>query len=89
MLAALLRAGQGRAARATGHRRPVSISRAVAHADTAWFCFFYSVTFGGYVGLSSFLPVFLRDQFSVSPVTAGSITAVAALAGSLSRPLGG
>ena len=45
---------------------------AVAHPDTWWFCFFYSVTFGGYVGLSSFLPVFLRDQFSVSPVTAGS-----------------
>jgi NNP family nitrate/nitrite transporter-like MFS transporter len=62
---------------------------AVSHPDTWWFSFFYSVTFGGYVGLSSFLPVFLRDQFAVSPVTAGSITAGAALAGSLSRPLGG
>jgi MFS transporter, NNP family, nitrate/nitrite transporter len=62
---------------------------AVAHPDTWWFCFFYSVTFGGYVGLSSFLPVFLRDQFSVSPIAAGSLTAAAALAGSLSRPLGG
>jgi NNP family nitrate/nitrite transporter-like MFS transporter len=62
---------------------------AVAHADTWWFCFFYSVTFGGYVGLSSFLPVLLRDQFAVSPVTAGSLTAAAAFAGSLSRPFGG
>jgi NNP family nitrate/nitrite transporter-like MFS transporter len=74
-------------------REPVKTAReyfaAVAHSDTAWFCFFYSVTFGGYVGLSSFLPVFLRDQFSITPVMAGSVTAIAALAGSLSRPLGG
>ena len=50
---------------------------------------FYCVTFGGYVGLSSFLPLFLRDRFGVSPVAAGSLTALAALVGSLARPLGG
>src|SRR5262249_14789372 len=27
-----------------------------SHRDMWWFCLFYSVTFGGYVGLSSFLP---------------------------------
>ncbi len=70
-------------------KSPREYLAAVAHSDTAWFCFFYSVTFGGYVGLSSFLPVFLRDQYAIAPVTAGSITAAAALAGSLSRPLGG
>ena len=70
-------------------RTPREYLAAIAHPDTWWFCFFYSITFGGYVGLSSFLPVFLRDQFSVSPVTAGSLTAAAAFAGSLSRPLGG
>lgn len=62
---------------------------AAAHPDARWLCFFYSVTFGGYVGLSSFLPIFLRDQFDVSPVSAGTITALAAFGGSLSRPLGG
>ncbi|HKV42769.1 MAG TPA: nitrate/nitrite transporter [Blastocatellia bacterium] len=54
-----------------------------------WFCLFYTVTFGGYVGLSSFLPLFFRDQYHVSPATAGYITALAALVGSTVRPLGG
>ncbi|MEP6999770.1 MAG: nitrate/nitrite transporter [bacterium] len=54
-----------------------------------WFCLLYSVTFGGFVGLASFLPVFLRDQYKVTPVTAGYLTALAAVAGSAFRPLGG
>ena len=58
-------------------------------ADLWWFCLFYSVTFGGYVGLSSFLPLFLRDQYGVTPVDAGLLTALAAFVGSFSRPLGG
>jgi len=54
-----------------------------------WFCLFYSVTFGGYVGLSSFMPLLLRDQYRLPAVTAGYLTALAALAGSGLRPLGG
>jgi len=54
-----------------------------------WFCLFYSVTFGGYVGLSSFMPLLLRDQYHVPAVTAGYLTALAALAGSALRPVGG
>jgi NNP family nitrate/nitrite transporter-like MFS transporter len=54
-----------------------------------WFCLFYSVTFGGYVGLSSFMPILLRDQYHLPAVTAGYLTALAALAGSGLRPLGG
>jgi NNP family nitrate/nitrite transporter-like MFS transporter len=54
-----------------------------------WFCLFYSVTFGGYVGLSSFMPILLRDQYRLSAVTAGYLTALAALAGGALRPLGG
>ena len=53
------------------------------------FCLFYSVTFGGYVGLSSFLPIFFRDQYHVTPLTAGYLTALAAFVGSGVRPLGG
>ncbi|MBI3493933.1 MAG: NarK/NasA family nitrate transporter [Acidobacteria bacterium] len=63
--------------------------RVVGQADMWWFCLFYCVTFGGYVGLSSFLPLFMRDQFHVTAVVAGSLTALAALAGSVLRPLGG
>jgi MFS transporter, NNP family, nitrate/nitrite transporter len=54
-----------------------------------WFCLFYSVTFGGYVGLSSFMPLLLRDQYQLTAVTAGYLTALAALAGSALRPVGG
>jgi MFS transporter, NNP family, nitrate/nitrite transporter len=54
-----------------------------------WFCLFYSVTFGGYVGLSSFMPLLLRDQYQLTAVSAGYLTALAALAGSALRPVGG
>jgi len=63
--------------------------RALRESDLWWFCLFYAVTFGGYVGLSTFLPLFLRDQFAVDALTAGRLTAVAALVGSFSRPVGG
>lgn len=54
-----------------------------------WLCFLYGVTFGGFVGLSSYLPVFFHDQFHVGMVKAGTLTALCALAGSGARPLGG
>jgi MFS transporter, NNP family, nitrate/nitrite transporter len=63
--------------------------QALRHRDLWWFCLLYSVTFGGYVGLSSFLPLFLRDQYTVTPASAGSITALAAFVGSGVRPIGG
>jgi NNP family nitrate/nitrite transporter-like MFS transporter len=59
------------------------------HADLWWFCLLYGVTFGGYVGMSSFLPLFLHDQYALDPVTAGLVTAVAAFCGSAVRPIGG
>jgi MFS transporter, NNP family, nitrate/nitrite transporter len=61
----------------------------LAQTDLWWFCLFYSVTFGGYVGLSSFLPLFLRDQQGLTASRAGLLTAVAAFVGSGARPLGG
>ncbi|MGH9800350.1 MAG: nitrate/nitrite transporter, partial [Blastocatellia bacterium] len=62
---------------------------AMKQSDLWWFCLFYSVTFGGYVGLSSFLPLFFRDQYHVTPITAGYLTALAAFVGSGLRPFGG
>ncbi len=62
---------------------------AIKQPDLWWFCLFYSVTFGGYVGLSSFLPLFFRDQYHVTPITAGYLTALAAFVGSGLRPFGG
>jgi MFS transporter, NNP family, nitrate/nitrite transporter len=62
---------------------------ALRERDLWSFCLLYSVTFGGYVGLGSFLPLLLRDQYAVTPVNAGLLTALVTAVGSLSRPLGG
>jgi NNP family nitrate/nitrite transporter-like MFS transporter len=59
------------------------------HSDLWWLCLYYSITFGGYVGLSSSLPLFFRDQYALTPANAGYLTALAAFVGSGVRPLGG
>jgi NNP family nitrate/nitrite transporter-like MFS transporter len=60
-----------------------------AQKDALRFCFFYSVTFGGFVGLASYLSIFFRDQYDVSKVAAGDLTALCVFAGSFARPIGG
>jgi NNP family nitrate/nitrite transporter-like MFS transporter len=57
--------------------------------DAWWFCIFYAVTFGGFVGLSSFLSIFFRDQYGVGVIQAGNIATLCGVAGSFIRPLGG
>ena len=57
--------------------------------DTIWFCLFYSITFGGFVGLASFLGIFFHDQYLVDKVRAGDLTALCVFAGSFMRPVGG
>ena len=57
--------------------------------DTWWFCLFYSITFGGFVGLASFLNAFFLSQYGLSRVEAGSFTALCVIAGSFLRPFGG
>ncbi len=57
--------------------------------DAWWFMFFYSVTFGGFVGLASSLTIYFNDQYGLDPVSAGYFTAACVFAGSMVRPLGG
>ena len=57
--------------------------------DTAWFCFLYSLTFGGFVGLSSYLSIFFHDQYGLTKVQAGDFTTLVILFGSFLRPVGG
>jgi NNP family nitrate/nitrite transporter-like MFS transporter len=64
-------------------------ARLLREADAWWLMFFYSVSFGGFVGLSSFLPIYFHDQYGLSAVTAGYFTAGCVFAGSLARPFGG
>jgi NNP family nitrate/nitrite transporter-like MFS transporter len=56
----------------------------------AWrLCGLYAVTFGGFVGLSSFLPIYFHDQYDLSKVDAATLTAAGAALGSVLRPFGG
>jgi NNP family nitrate/nitrite transporter-like MFS transporter len=57
--------------------------------DLWWFNLFYMVTFGGFVGLASFLAIFLHDEYGLSRIAAGNLAALCVCAGSFVRPLGG
>ena len=61
----------------------------LADGDARWLCVFYLVTFGGFVGLTGYLPIFFVDRFGLVPVTAAAYAALCASAGSLLRPVGG
>jgi NNP family nitrate/nitrite transporter-like MFS transporter len=63
--------------------------RILKSRDAWWLMFFYGVSFGGFVGLSSFLPIYFHDQYQLSPVAAGYFSAACVFAGSFARPFGG
>jgi MFS transporter, NNP family, nitrate/nitrite transporter len=53
------------------------------------FSLIYGVTFGGFIGLTTFLPTYYHDQFGVSKVQAGQLTMLAAFMGAAVRVMGG
>ena len=53
------------------------------------FSLIYAVTFGGFIGLTTFLPSYYYDQFGVSKVQAGQLTMLAAFMGAALRVVGG
>jgi NNP family nitrate/nitrite transporter-like MFS transporter len=53
------------------------------------FSLIYIVTFGGFIGLASFLPTYFYDQFKVTKIEAGQLTMLATLMGSAVRVVGG
>ncbi len=57
--------------------------------DGWYFNLIYIITFGGFIGLATFLPSFYRSQFHVTKIMAGELTVLAALTGSATRVLGG
>ena len=61
----------------------------LGEGDTWKLCALYAVTFGGFVGLSSFLPIFFHDEYGLSKVDAASLAAIGGAAGSFVRPFGG
>jgi MFS transporter, NNP family, nitrate/nitrite transporter len=53
------------------------------------FSVIYAITFGGFIGLTSFLPSYYFEQFGVSKVQAGQLTMLAAFVGAALRVCGG
>jgi NNP family nitrate/nitrite transporter-like MFS transporter len=73
-------------------RTPVTLDNyraMLSDRDTWWFMFFYSITFGGFVGLGNALPLYFTQWYHVSGVTAGLMAAMVVFAGSMLRPVGG
>jgi NNP family nitrate/nitrite transporter-like MFS transporter len=60
-----------------------------AQPDTIWFCFIYSITFGGFSGLASYLSIFYHDQYGLTKVQSGDLTTLVVVFGSFLRPVGG
>ena len=57
--------------------------------DAHWFCFYYTISFGGFVGLASSYVLYFKDEYGLSPVHAGDLAAICTAAGALLRPVGG
>jgi NNP family nitrate/nitrite transporter-like MFS transporter len=70
--------------------RPLaSYAQVLRQRDAWWFCLFYAVTFGGFVGLASYLNLLFHDEYGLEPVHAANLVTACVLVGSLLRPLGG
>jgi MFS transporter, NNP family, nitrate/nitrite transporter len=58
-------------------------------ADAHWFCFYYTISFGGFVGLASSYVLYFKSEFGLSPVHAGDVAALCTFVGAMLRPVGG
>lgn len=70
-------------------KRLADYAAVLGRRDAWWFCGFYAITFGGFVGLASFLPIFFRDQYGLGRVAAGNFATLCVISGSFLRPVGG
>lgn len=68
---------------------PLPLRALLAEVDARWLCGFYMVSFGGFVGLTAYLPIFFVDRFDLTKVTPAGFAALCASAGSFLRPAGG
>jgi NNP family nitrate/nitrite transporter-like MFS transporter len=57
--------------------------------DTHWFCFFYTISFGGFAGLAASLVLYFKTTHGLTKVQAGDWAALCMFAGVMARPLGG
>lgn len=57
--------------------------------DAHWFCFYYTVSFGGFVGLASSYVLYFTGEYGLSKVQAGDFAALCTFLGAIARPVGG
>lgn len=61
----------------------------LAERDTWVMMLVYSITFGGFVGMSSYVTLLLTTQYQMQKVEAGLLMALFAFIGAMVRPVGG
>lgn len=72
------------------NKQSFSSSLAVMKFKSTWLLsLFYFLTFGGFIAFGLYLPVLLKEIFSISMVDAGIKTAVFVLIATFVRPIGG
>lgn len=77
---------------APGDVKPKKLSdywRLLKEKDSHWFCFYYTVSFGGFVGLASYYALYFKSEFGLSAVKAGDFAALCTFVGAIARPVGG
>ncbi|AAC06547.1 NarK family nitrate/nitrite MFS transporter [Aquifex aeolicus] len=68
---------------------PLAFKKVFLERDTWVLMLAYSITFGGFVGMSSYVAMLLRDIYGISKVEAGALMSLFAFTGAMIRPLGG
>jgi len=63
--------------------------KCLVEADGWYFNLIYIITFGGFLGLATFLPSLFVSQFHIAKTQAGTLTMMATLLGSATRVVGG
>jgi len=63
--------------------------KCLVEADGWYFNLIYIITFGGFIGLATFLPSLFVSQFHIAKSQAGTLTMLATLTGSITRVFGG
>jgi MFS transporter, NNP family, nitrate/nitrite transporter len=71
------------------HKKLSDYLKVFVNRDAWVFNLMYMVTFGGYIGLTSFLPTLFHDQYGIPKQSIGQYTAVIIIAASILRIAGG
>ena len=65
------------------------VARPLRNAKSWMLSLYYFLTFGGFVAMSIYLPIFLTDMFNLTPQDAGLRTAGFVVLATMMRPVGG